>query len=69
MPELGEPLSERELSVLRLLTTSLSQREIGDELLVSPNTVKTHARHIFRKLGASSRGDAVALARTKGLLP
>ena len=64
----GDELSDRELAVLRLLATELSQREIGDALYVSMNTVKTHARHIFRKLGASGRDDAVARARDAGLL-
>jgi LuxR family maltose regulon positive regulatory protein len=64
----GEPLSERELSVLALLPSDLSQREIGRELYLSLNTVKTHARNIFRKLGVSSREEAVARARERGLL-
>ena len=50
-----EPLSERELAVLRLLATDLSQREIGAELFVSFNTVKSHTRTVFRKLGVASR--------------
>ena len=66
--ELPEALSERELAVLRLLASPLSQREIGNELYVSLNTVKTHSRNIFRKLGVSSREDAVARARELGLL-
>jgi LuxR family transcriptional regulator, maltose regulon positive regulatory protein len=61
-------LSERELAVLRLLESKLSQREIAGELYVSFNTVKTHARAIFRKLGAASRAEAVARARELGLL-
>ena len=61
-------LSEREVVVLRLLATDLSQREIGAELYVSLNTVKGHARSIFRKLGVSSRADAVARGRELGLL-
>jgi LuxR family maltose regulon positive regulatory protein len=64
----GDELSDRELTILRLLATELSQREIGDELYVSVNTVKTHARHIFRKLGATSRDDAVRRARSAGVL-
>jgi LuxR family maltose regulon positive regulatory protein len=62
------PLSERELTVLRLLATDLSQREIGSELYLSLNTVKTHARRIFSKLGVSSRDEAVARGRERGLL-
>jgi ATP/maltotriose-dependent transcriptional regulator MalT len=61
-------LSERELAVLRLLGSKLSQREIAAELYVSFNTVKTHTRAIFRKLGAASRAEAVNRARELGLL-
>jgi LuxR family transcriptional regulator, maltose regulon positive regulatory protein len=61
-------LSERELAVLRLLPSKLSQREIAGELYVSFNTVKTHTRAIFRKLGAASRAEAVARARELGLV-
>jgi len=61
-------LSQRELAVLRLLESKLSQREIAGELYVSFNTVKTHTRAIFRKLGAASRAEAVARARELGLL-
>ena len=64
----GEPLSDRELAVLRLFPSDLSLREIGAALYVSLNTVKTHARSIYRKLGASGREDAVARARRLGLL-
>ena len=60
-------LSERELVVLRLLATNLSQREIGSELYVSLNTVKSHTRSVFRKLGVASRADAVAKGRELGL--
>jgi LuxR family maltose regulon positive regulatory protein len=61
-------LSERELDVLRLLPSRLSQREIAAELYVSFNTIRTHTRVIFRKLGVSSRAEAVARARELGLL-
>jgi LuxR family transcriptional regulator, maltose regulon positive regulatory protein len=61
-------LSERELAVLRLLESKLSQREIAGELYVSFNTVKTRTRVIFGKLGAASRAEAVARARELGLL-
>jgi ATP/maltotriose-dependent transcriptional regulator MalT len=61
-------LSERELDVLRLLPSSLSQREIAGELFVSFSTVKSHVRSIFRKLGVDSRADAVKRARELGLL-
>jgi LuxR family transcriptional regulator, maltose regulon positive regulatory protein len=64
----GDELSERELDVLRLLATEMTQREIGERLYVSLNTVKSHSRAIFRKLGASGRPEAVARARELGLL-
>jgi len=63
-----EPLSERELEVLRLLRTPLSQREIADRLTVSVNTVRTHARHIYEKLDVHSRLEAVERAEELGLL-
>ena len=65
---LGESLTDRELSVLQLLPTSLTQRQIGDELFLSINTVKTHVKSIFGKLGVESRAAAVARARELGLL-
>ena len=49
-------------------TTHLSFADLGAELFVSPNTVKTHAVSIYRKLGVSSRGGAVTRARELGLL-
>jgi LuxR family maltose regulon positive regulatory protein len=54
--------------VLRLLASELSQREIGSELYVSLNTVKTHTRNIFRKLSVSTREEAVDRARELGLI-
>jgi LuxR family transcriptional regulator, maltose regulon positive regulatory protein len=60
--------SERETAVLRLLAGKLSQREIGGVLFISFNTVKTHSRSIFRKLGVQTRADAVARARELGLI-
>jgi ATP/maltotriose-dependent transcriptional regulator MalT len=67
VPGHGE-ISEREVAVLRLLATDLSQREIGAELYVSLNTVKSHTRSVFRKLGVASRADAVERARALGLI-
>src|SRR5262249_56250742 len=64
---LAEPLTERELAVLHLLGGTLSLREIGQEMQVSANTVKTHTQAIYRKLGVSARSDAVAAARQMGL--
>jgi LuxR family maltose regulon positive regulatory protein len=66
--EAGE-LTERELVVLRLLATTLSQREIAQQLYVSVNTVRTHIQGVYRKLGVASREEAVAAARDHGLLP
>jgi LuxR family maltose regulon positive regulatory protein len=66
--DVAEPLTERELAVLRLLATRLSNREIGRELYVSVNTVRTHVQAVYRKLEASTRAEAVARARQLGLL-
>jgi LuxR family transcriptional regulator, maltose regulon positive regulatory protein len=57
-----------ELAVLRLLGSELSVRQIGEELFLSPNTVRSHTRSIYRKLGVSSRADAVARGEALGLL-
>jgi LuxR family transcriptional regulator, maltose regulon positive regulatory protein len=62
-------LTDRELVILRLLATKLSQQEIAQELYVSVNTVRTHIQGIYRKLGAASRQEAIASARGHGLLP
>jgi len=62
------PLTPAEARLLPLLTTHLSFREIGGELFVSAHTVKTQAISIYRKLGVSSRGEAVRVAREIGLL-
>jgi LuxR family maltose regulon positive regulatory protein len=63
-----DELTERELTVLRLLGGSLSKREIGLELFVSYDTIHTHTQSIYRKLGVSSRAEAVTAARSRGLL-
>lgn len=67
-PELLEPLSDRERAVLRYLPTLMSNAEIASEMFVSVNTVKTHLRSIYRKLGATRRRDAVERARRLELL-
>jgi LuxR family maltose regulon positive regulatory protein len=68
VPELVEQLSDREMAVLRYLPTRLSNVEIAQWLYVSLNTVKTHLKHIYRKLGATSRADAIERAGRLGLL-
>lgn len=65
---LVDPLTEREIAVLRHLPTQLSQRRIAAEMYVSLNTVKTHCSAIFRKLGVGDRAAAVQAARDAGLL-
>ncbi|GER22932.1 helix-turn-helix transcriptional regulator [Zafaria cholistanensis] len=66
--QLREMLSERELHVLRLLATELSGPEIARELRISLNTLRTHTKHIFRKLEVSSRASALHRAETLGLI-
>jgi PAS domain S-box-containing protein len=63
-----ETLTARELVILEWLATPLTQARIASELFVSVNTVKSHIGHIYRKLGVSSRGDAVERARALDLL-
>jgi LuxR family maltose regulon positive regulatory protein len=63
-----DPLSERELAVLRFLPTMMSNAEIAGEMFVSVNTVKTHLKHIYRKLDVSERRDAVRRGRELRLL-
>ena len=63
-----EPLSDRELDVLRLLRTELSGPEIAQELIISLNTVRTHTKNIYSKLGVNSRRAAVRRAAELGLL-
>jgi LuxR family transcriptional regulator, maltose regulon positive regulatory protein len=65
---LPEPLSQAEARVLRFLQTSLSAPEIARELYVSVNTVRTHMRHLYDKLGAHRRLEALDRARALGLL-
>ena len=61
-------LSDRELQVLRLLDSELSGPEIARRLFVSPNTLRTHTKHIFTKLDVTSRRAAVRQARERGLM-
>jgi LuxR family transcriptional regulator, maltose regulon positive regulatory protein len=67
-PQLLEPLSGRERAVLRYLPTLMSNAEIASELFLSVNTVKTHLKSIYRKLGTARRRDAVERARRLELL-
>jgi len=65
---LVEPLSQRELEVLRLIAQGLSNREIGERLFLALSTVKGHSRIIFDKLEVHNRTEAAARARELGLL-
>ena len=65
---LVDPLSDRELTVLRLLRGDLTQRQIAAELIVAPSTVKSHVKAIYRKLGVASRAQAVERAGQLGLI-
>ncbi len=65
---LAEPLSEREVDVLRLVAEGLSNPEIAQRLYISTGTVKQHINHIYGKLAVSSRAQAIVRARAAGLL-
>jgi DNA-binding CsgD family transcriptional regulator len=74
MSHQGTPLAEAHLtpsegSVLALLPTHRTLEAIGNELGIGRPTVKTHVQHIYKKLGASNRAEAVHLAQSEGLLP
>jgi LuxR family maltose regulon positive regulatory protein len=66
--QLNAELTERELDVLGLLDGERNTQQIGQVLYVAPNTVKTHVKSIYRKLGVSSREEAVEQARARGLV-
>jgi LuxR family maltose regulon positive regulatory protein len=68
VPPLLDELSEAELRVIRYLPSNLKAPEIAAELFVSPNTVRTHLRHIYSKLDVHSRSEAVERARELGLV-
>jgi LuxR family maltose regulon positive regulatory protein len=63
-----EPLSERELDVLQLISQGLTNQETAIQLYLSLNTVKVHTRNIYSKLGVNNRTQAVARARTLGII-
>jgi LuxR family maltose regulon positive regulatory protein len=65
---LVDPLTERELEVLRLIAAGLSNREIAQELIVAVSTIKTHINHIYSKLDAKSRTQAVVKAQALDLV-
>ena len=66
--QLAEPLTKRELEILRLLAPGLVNKEIASKLFISPETVKKHTQSIYRKLEASNRRQAVAQAYELGIL-
>jgi DNA-binding NarL/FixJ family response regulator len=66
--DLIEPLTERELEVLRLVATGMNNKEIGAVLFVAESTVKTHVEHIIGKLGVSDRVQAAVWAARQGLV-
>jgi LuxR family maltose regulon positive regulatory protein len=66
--ELPEPLSEREVEVLRLIATGLSNADAGRKLFIAPSTVKKHLENIYAKLGTRNRTQAIARAREGGVL-
>jgi len=68
-PGLAEPLTDRELDVLRLIAAGKSNQRIAHDLVVALDTVKTHVTHILGKLGAANRTEAAARARQLGLIP
>jgi DNA-binding NarL/FixJ family response regulator len=66
--DLIEPLSERELDVLRLMTRGMANKQIAAQLYITEHTVKFHIRSILGKLGAANRTEAVTLSLQKGLV-
>jgi LuxR family maltose regulon positive regulatory protein len=66
--DLVEPLSDRELEVLRLIAVGLSNREVAETLVITLSTAKNHVRSIYSKLDVHSRTQAIARAKELGLL-
>ena len=69
VPGIIDPLTIREVEVLRLLAAGRSNQAIADQFVVTLNTVKKHVGHVLGKLGAANRTEAVARARELGLIP
>jgi DNA-binding NarL/FixJ family response regulator len=67
-PTYPDGLSQREIEVLRLITAGKSNREIADELIISPNTVANHVRNIFNKTNAANRTEVATYAIRHGLM-
>jgi LuxR family maltose regulon positive regulatory protein len=63
-----EPLTERELQILRMLDRDLTNKQIARELVVTPGTVKVHTTNVYRKLSVNNRRAAVTLSKALGLL-
>jgi LuxR family maltose regulon positive regulatory protein len=68
MVPLADPLSDRELEVLRLLPTYLTSSEIADQLYIAPSTVRSHIKHIYSKLQVHGRAEAVQRAEELALI-
>ena len=65
---LADPLSTREVATLNLIAQGLSNKEIARNLAIAPETVKSHVKHVFIKLGVEKRAQAVARAQSLGLV-
>ena len=66
--DLADPLTDRELEILSYLPSRLTNTELAERCYVSVNTIKTHMAHIYRKLDAANRNEAIVRARQLGLL-
>jgi LuxR family transcriptional regulator, maltose regulon positive regulatory protein len=69
LPGMPEPLTGRELDVLRLIAAGRSNQRIARELVVTLDTVKKHVSHVLGKLGAANRTEAVTRARERRMIP